>query len=179
MPFALFDVVTPTGAAVVVFATIISHFVRQANKSHAAKNNQFFMQTRVYFQFGLSNWNTHRKLIIQQQQQQQCNAIQRAQQRHTKRERERSVLAWQAQLISYCNCITTETRCYGKFPLAVVVGAVLLLQLLLLLLCCSYCCVRITADLQHAATAADSVRRCSTLRFLFINIFINFIDFLL
>lgn len=62
MPFALFDVVTPTGAAVVVFATIISHFARQANKSHARTIN--FLCRRAFtsnldFPIGtrIGNWS--------------------------------------------------------------------------------------------------------------------------
>lgn len=58
------------------------------------------------------------------------------------RERERR---WQpvacmteSKLILYCNCITTEARCYGKFPLVVVVAV--------FGSCC--CSVRLTAD-QH------------------------------
>lgn len=142
--------------------TIISHFVRQANKSHApatttTQEQSIFMQTRTRtsnldFPIGtrIWNWSSSNNSNTKNTNNNSNNAMQyRVQYKErntTEREWEResdSLPAWQAQLISYCNCITTETRCYGKFPLvAVVVGAAAALLtvvlLVLFLLLCAY-----------------------------------------
>lgn len=162
---------------------MISHFVRQANKSHAVSNNNnnartinFTADARLLpistFQLEHASETDHPATTTTTMQCTTKSATKRAK----ARARECSLLAWQAQLISYCNCITTETRCYGKFPLVVVVGAALLLLLLLLFL---LLCVRITADLLHAVAAADCAMHIDFYFYLSKYIFIQLIDFLL